>query len=268
MSAKREPKQLNGVRVCTQQLTSSMESASAEIALEPPDSGDFYESFAIPDGSGDIAILVGDVTGHGAHAASKANSIRDAAVAKLKTGASPLETVRAANAVSQTPDDRYATVFVARINGNTGDFRYANAGHEHPVVANTDRKDEQLETTGPPLGVVPAEMDLFEERTGHLDNESTLVVTTDGITEARKPNSPFPVFFGFDRFRSTIERIKKFSPGQIVQILISRVLSFTRSVLSDDIVLMAVRRHTTTKTYANERRTSSRKRGQRARITD
>jgi sigma-B regulation protein RsbU (phosphoserine phosphatase) len=230
------------VRITEQELGDKFLSASADIALEPPDSGDFHESFLMPDGSGDIALLVGDVTGHGAAASMKAQAIRKETIAHLKAGDSPLETIQAANSVDLAEDDRFSTLFVAKLSGKTNEISYANAGHEPPLVADEDGQIQQLAATGPPLGVTPPGMDSFEERKATLESGCTLVVTTDGVTEARRPSRGKPKFFGQVRLRTLVSHLSKLSPSRTVQEIIGRILTFTRSVLNDDIVVMAIKR--------------------------
>lgn len=231
------------VLVTQQHLTETLETASAEVALEPPDSGDFHESFAVPDGSGDVAVVLGDVTGHGASAANKAQTIRREAIAHLKAGDSALETVKAANAISQSDDNQFSTLFVAKINGRNGDLHYANAGHERPIVASEDGDTTELDTTGPPLGVLPPGQDDFAERHTKLPQGGTLVATTDGVAEARRPFSKELTFFGHARLMSVIHRVRHLSSVKIVTKIMQHVLRFTRSFIHDDIVVLALKRN-------------------------
>jgi energy-coupling factor transport system substrate-specific component len=241
------------VLVTQQQLTETLEVASAEVALEPPDSGDFHETFAVPDGSGDVAILVGDVTGHGAAAAVKANTIRREVVARLKKGDSALETVKAANAISQSDDDQFSTLFVAKINGRTGEMHYANAGHERPFVENEEGDTTELDTTGPPLGVLPPEFDNFTEQHVKLPPGGALLVTTDGVSEARRSSAKELTFFGHMRLTSLFHKVRYFSPVKIVSKIIRHVLRFSGSLVHDDIVVLALKR----KNHHNDRCSSA-----------
>jgi len=230
------------VRFTTQNLTQTIDAASADIALEPPHSGDFHESFVVPDGSGDVAILIGDVTGHGAEAAVKAEEIRKEAVAQLQGGGSPLETITAANEVSQTSDERYSTLFVAKINAETSEITYANAGHDPAVVCDESGSANVLESTGPPLGVVSSVGDFYEQKTADFTPGSTLVVTTDGVPEARRAKEKPPKFFGYEKLVKLVVAFRRYSPSYIVQAVVTSVLNFTRSLLHDDVIVMAIRR--------------------------
>ena len=238
-----EPTQVRrNIRVSSQKLTDSIESSVAEIALEPPDSGDFHEVFVVPDNSGDVAVLLGDVTGHGAPAAAKAQTIRSEVISHLKAGDTPLEAVQAANQVSQSSDDRFSTLFVAKISDRSGTVTYANAGHEPPHITEPNGSITELKTTGPPLGVVPPGIDAFEQEGTYIPPGGTLVVNTDGVTEARKPDESKPTFFGHERLKPILVRLRKSPPARTIMAVVHNVLRFTRSVLSDDIVVMAVRR--------------------------
>jgi serine phosphatase RsbU (regulator of sigma subunit) len=227
--------------VTHQDLSESFEIATAQLPLEPPESGDFHESFAIRDGSGDVGVLLGDVTGHGAPAAVKADIIRRTAIAQLQSGASALETVEAANKASQGDDDRFATFFVGRITGK-GTLNYANAGHEPPIVVQPNGDTQVLPSTGPPLGVVAPDWHVYTDKKADLNVGDTLVMTTDGVAEARKPDEGKPVFFGHDMLVALLKQIAHLSPVKIVATILSQVLAFSRSVLHDDFVIMALRR--------------------------
>jgi phosphoserine phosphatase RsbU/P len=234
---------IGGARIIHQDLTETIEAATGVLPLEPPESGDFHEALQVPDGSGDVVILLGDVTGHGAPAAEKADKIRRAAISSVKSGCSPLEIVENANTASEEDDDdRFSTLFVAKIDGTNGEVSYANAGHEPPIIARSDGHSDSLLTTGPPLGVVPSKSNAFAQEHAQLSPGGTLLVTTDGVLEAREHGIQKPNFFGYERLVSLLRNLCHLPPARIVSSIIASVLSFSRSVLHDDLVVMAIRR--------------------------
>jgi Stage II sporulation protein E (SpoIIE) len=118
----------------------------------PAAGGDFYDAFELPQGR--VAVLIGDVSGHGPQALESTNSVRSQLHGLLEAGISP----RAAIAMvgERAPVQlagRFTTVVVAVHDPAAGTLTYAAAGHPPPIIVGPGA--EELLSTGasPPIGV-------------------------------------------------------------------------------------------------------------------
>jgi serine phosphatase RsbU (regulator of sigma subunit) len=144
---------------------------------------DYYD-FTTDDGR--LLLALGDVAGKGLAAALLMASLR-AAVRALWRETDPLSRVVARvneNLRQTVPPNRYATLFLARVDTATGEVEWVNAGHAAPLVARSDRSHEVLEATGTILGVF-ADASWKEGRTT-LAPGDVLVLLSDGVMEAAR----------------------------------------------------------------------------------
>jgi sigma-B regulation protein RsbU (phosphoserine phosphatase) len=82
------------------------------------------------------------------------------------------------------PPNRFATLFLARVDTGSGDVVWVNAGHAAPLVARSDGTHEALQATGTILGVFPEAT--WEEGRTKLDPGDVLVLLSDGVVEAAR----------------------------------------------------------------------------------
>ena len=155
--------------------------------------GDFYDCFVREDGQ--ICVIMGDVSGKGVSAALFMSIAKTVIRDLLKTGMEPAEALNQANGelCSMNPEGLFATVFAGVLEPASGVLRYANAGHNFPVVIR--EKAEYLE---PDPGIA---LGLFEDA-GIAQDSLTLqpgekvLLYTDGVTEAVSREKEF---FGEER---------------------------------------------------------------------
>jgi serine phosphatase RsbU (regulator of sigma subunit)/pSer/pThr/pTyr-binding forkhead associated (FHA) protein len=158
-------------------------------------SGDFYE--VIPRGEGTEAVLiVTDVSGKGIAASLLTASLEALLVGPIESGLPPEAICRQVSRrlFERTPAAKYATAFLAVLAPATGRLRYTNAGHNPALLVRADGEVERLGPTGTPLGLLPESA--FSGLDRALDAGDTLVIYTDGITEAVNPHEEE---FGLDR---------------------------------------------------------------------
>jgi serine phosphatase RsbU (regulator of sigma subunit) len=149
-------------------------------------SGDFYKIEHIDDGS--CAILVADVSGKGIAASLLTASLEALAAGPIHDGVPPEEIFSRVSHLlyERTPPEKYATGFLASIDPSTGRFTFCNAGHNPGIVLRADGEVELLESTGMPLGILPT--GTYEAGEVTLDGGDTVVLYTDGLTEAENPD--------------------------------------------------------------------------------
>jgi PAS domain S-box-containing protein len=114
--------------------------------------GDWFD--AIPLGGGRVALVVGDVVGHGLEASAAMGQIR-AVLAELLAAEPDLARVleRADAYAARTPALRAATLTLAVFDPADGTLRYTTCGHPPPLVIGTDGMVRFLAGTGTgPLG--------------------------------------------------------------------------------------------------------------------
>jgi serine phosphatase RsbU (regulator of sigma subunit) len=144
---------------------------------------DYYD-FSPDDGG--LLLALGDVAGKGLAAALLMATLR-AAVRALWREGDPLPWVVSRvneNLLETVPPNRFATLFLARVDTTTGDVLWVNAGHAGPLVARADGPHEVLEATGTILGVF--EDASWEEGRTTLGPGDVLVLLSDGVMEAAR----------------------------------------------------------------------------------
>ncbi|MDI6024973.1 SpoIIE family protein phosphatase [Corticibacterium sp. UT-5YL-CI-8] len=146
--------------------------------------GDFYDFFAIDDRH--LGIVIADVSGKGVPAAFFMAISRTVLQSTARESHSAGTCLAAANTVicSQNPMDLFVTTFYGILDTETGDFTYANGGHNPPLmIRRVDGSVADLPRTGGmALGVMPGLS--YSEKKVHLNAGDTLFLYTDGISEA------------------------------------------------------------------------------------
>jgi phosphoserine phosphatase RsbU/P len=142
--------------------------------------GDLYDYAAVD--SGEAALLVADVCGHGVSAAMLTGVVKSAFHAARSEKFDPSAVVhRVWHALTPFSAQRFVTLFAALVEPAGGQLRYVNAGHPSVLVWNGARNSSWLESTGPLISpVLPAS---WEARTISVDAGDQLLLYTDGVSE-------------------------------------------------------------------------------------
>ena len=145
--------------------------------------GDFYDFFTLADGR--LSVVMADVSGKGVPAAffmAIALTVMRATAARHSTPGPCLQEVNDA-ICTQNPHDLFVTLFYGILDPKTGEFTYANAGHNPPfVVRNAGNVMALPMTGGMAVGVLPGLP--YDEDAVTLEPGDTMFLYTDGITEA------------------------------------------------------------------------------------
>jgi PAS domain S-box-containing protein len=145
--------------------------------------GDFYDAADLDDGS--VAVVIGDVSGHGPQAAALGANLRAAWHMLVRAGSSPeatLELLDGMVTAERTSDEFFATVAAGWIGADRRSVRLVSAGHPWPLLLDPV---EQVSSgvTGPPLGASAGGgwpvLDLV------LEPRRALLFYTDGLIEER-----------------------------------------------------------------------------------
>ena len=179
-------------------------------------------------------FIIGDVSGKGMPAAMFMSATVNLFRAAGRHSHSPKQLMEEMNAVlsENNPSLTFVTALIGRIDLTTGEMRYCNAGHCAPLKV----KGEWLEMEpNIPLGY-DGNFAYVEQKTRIASGE-TLVLYTDGITEARNEQREF---FGQQRLAEVVNN------GERLSVSGERVLQAVRQFMgraeqTDDITLMTIR---------------------------
>lgn len=143
--------------------------------------GDWYD--VIPLSADRVAIVIGDVMGHGLAEAATMGRLRTAVSTLADLDMPPDELFdRLNDLVSELGDDFYATCLYAVFDPVSGTLCYTVAGHPQPVVVHPDGTvHSPAVAADPPLGAAHPP---FETHQLQLPGESLLVLCTDGLIES------------------------------------------------------------------------------------
>jgi serine phosphatase RsbU (regulator of sigma subunit) len=198
--------------------------------------GDFFNYFELP--GGQIAVLVGDVSGKGISAALLMANIQATLRARLPL-ASDL-TVLASTIDREidesTPPGVYATLFLGILDPAKKTLRYVNAGHNPQFLIRGDAI-EALPAGGLPVGLYPGQ-DYVERRVQLADND-LLFFYTDGTVEVENEQGEM---FGAEQ----LERLLRPQREESVDTLLARIEDSVRRFRGraepfDDVTIMALR---------------------------
>ena len=144
--------------------------------------GDWYESIALPGGR--VALVVGDVAGHGVRAAVTIGRLRTAIHTLAMLELPPADSLLQLDELMHTLGERephFATCAYAVYDAVSGECEVAVAGHLPPLLVHPDGSNELLDVPpSPPLGIGDGEV---ESRQFKVEDGSLFVLYTDGLVE-------------------------------------------------------------------------------------
>jgi sigma-B regulation protein RsbU (phosphoserine phosphatase) len=201
--------------------------------------GDYYDCLLELPG-GRIAVVIGDVAGHGLQAALVMAQARAYLRAFVKTTDSVARVLELLNE-SLVPDlsgGRFITIFATVIDPATGEAEWCNGGHNPPLLRRANGTIEELKATDPLVGVLAG----HEYRKGEpftMQPEDALLMYTDGITEARGESDEL---FEMERLRGALLQAKG-DAVDVMHAIRARVHEFTGDrKIDDDVTMMVVKR--------------------------
>jgi phosphoserine phosphatase RsbU/P len=196
--------------------------------------GDYFDF--IPLSEDTLALVVGDVAGHGLGPALLMVETRAYLRAMLSSGTPPAEALGNLNVLllDDTPQESFVTLFLAVLDARQRGFFYVGAGHEARLIR-ASGVTENLESTGLVLGIIP---DAPLRRVGpkHLESGDVLLIATDGIVEALSPQKEL---FGWDRTLNVVRQNQRKPAREIIDALHAAVRQFSSGQRqSDDMTVL------------------------------
>lgn len=209
----------------------------AEVAA-----GDFYNFSKTKDQQ--LAIVVGDVTGHGIGPALITATAQGSLSSYMRFVSDPGEVVTLLNQdiCEKVDDGRFITLFLATL-ADSGALVSVNAGHAPPLLwRKSSGEIESITGGGPALGMIGDEKYVSLEPRA-MDSGDVFVVYTDGLVEARHPDNKDKLF-GEDGLRAALADAagRDLDAEGIVRHLVESALSLAGGEREDDITVVVARR--------------------------
>jgi sigma-B regulation protein RsbU (phosphoserine phosphatase) len=202
-------------------------------------SGDFYDLIEGEDGQ--LGLVIADVSGKGMPASLFMVITRSVLRASMEQSGLPAEGLARVNRLitQEAQASVFVTLFYGRLNAETGDLTYVNAGHNPPLLCRAATGEiVPLTRTGMALGVLDDTP--YQQESVRLQPGDTLLLYTDGLTEAFNGRGEE---FGMERLRHVVREHWGCSAGDLVTTLEEAVDGFTRGEpASDDMTLLALKR--------------------------
>jgi PAS domain S-box-containing protein len=193
--------------------------------------GDWYDALERPDGR--VALVVGDVVGHGLRAAAVMGQLRNAFRAYGLAENSPAEVMAKVNRLVMSGEEEVmATALYLVLERETGEVSFASAGHPPPLVLGGDGAHFLEGGRAVPIGAV--DPGVFREATAVLPADASLLLYTDGLVERRDE----PLDQRLDTLAEAADRAEGGLEG-LCDAVLAGVIG--QSMPGDDVALLAVR---------------------------
>ena len=213
--------------------------ASAHAVMTPARDvgGDFYDVFHLPGNR--LGVVMADVSGKGVPAALFMMVSRTLVKGHAASALSPGETLTQINGLLGEDNEQamFVTLLFGIVDGATGAFTYANAGHCPPILVRPGDDPTELPTTrGIALGVA-RNVPFIETRT-QLRPGDRLFLYTDGISEAENQQQEL---FEEHRLRGLLAGVADQTPEEINSAVLEGVRAFSEGAAqSDDITCLTL----------------------------
>jgi sigma-B regulation protein RsbU (phosphoserine phosphatase) len=198
--------------------------------------GDYFDYLPQPDGR--LGVAIADVSGKGVPAALIMATFR-AALRAQRVGNMTLDAIagRLNRILLDSMDSsRFVTAFYGLLEPRTGEFGFANCGHNPPLLLRAAGTRELLVSGGPALGMWHGAT--FEPGEAFVLPGDTLVLYTDGVVEVMNPSGEM---FGVERLEDVIRR--QGAARDLVDAVVDATRAFAgRRGYEDDFTLVIIRR--------------------------
>jgi serine phosphatase RsbU (regulator of sigma subunit) len=197
--------------------------------------GDIYDFVELDEGR--LAVVLGDVTGHGIEAAA------DMAMAKFvfrslaREHSSPGDFLHAANAivVDEIAPGKFITMVYLLVDRRNRVVAGAGAGHPPPRLVSADGTVRSLDVRGLVLGIEAGQT--YEEATASFEPGTSVVLYTDGVLEARRGGE----LYGFERLDAIVSAGRDLSARDLAETVLADCRDFAHNELADDCAVVVIK---------------------------
>ncbi|MFF7409093.1 SpoIIE family protein phosphatase [Streptomyces lydicus] len=196
--------------------------------------GDWYDVVDLPPDR--YAVAVGDVVGHGLHAAAVMGMLRSALSAVIRAIPSPAQALEVLGLYARSVDGAMAATAVkVLIDTRSTLVIYSNAGHPPPILLHSDGTCELLDkATDPPLGAREHHVPRPQAGLAYTPGD-ILVLYTDGLIERRGED----IDAGLERLTTALAQDQTLPPELLADALLARLDAAGGA--PDDIALVVIR---------------------------
>jgi sigma-B regulation protein RsbU (phosphoserine phosphatase) len=198
--------------------------------------GDYFDVFPLDENR--TAFLIADVSGKGLGAALLTTMLQGV-LSGMTLGTDPARLFNHLNRFlcDHAEVGRYATMFFGILD-DQGALEYINAGHPSPILIRRGGSAEYAFTEGSfPVGLVPEAQ--YSTACVRLEAGDTLVLFSDGVTEAMDPKEEF---FGMPRLVQLLTGHNETPLDDLQKLVLEAVENFARGTSqADDLTLLLVR---------------------------
>lgn len=200
--------------------------------------GDFYDLFAMQDGS--WAVAVGDVCGKGPTAAAMTGVARHTMRAGAMMDASPSRVLALVNEaiLRDSPEERFCTILLARLTrqeDRTISVLLSSGGHPPALVLRAAGSVEEIDEPGTLLGLFDDPH--LPEAALELAPGDSMILYTDGVTDEQLDGEEF----GETRLHDLVRECRGWNPTEIAQRIVAEVETFSPGPPRDDIAVVVLR---------------------------
>jgi len=200
--------------------------------------GDYYDFIKINDDK--VAICLGDISGKGMPAAMLMSNLQATLRGQALFTSSAGECVYRANKLlyGSTDKQKFATLFYSILDSKNDTFQFSNAGHDPPILTNSKGKILRLTKGGTVLGFM--EEFQFEEDSISLKSGDTVVIYSDGVTEAMNENEEE---FGENKLMSIVKNGTQENAVSTISNIFNSVKEHVKNnPQSDDITAVVIKK--------------------------
>jgi serine phosphatase RsbU (regulator of sigma subunit) len=198
--------------------------------------GDVYDYLTLDDGR--LAVVLGDVTGHGIDAAA------DMAMAKFvfrslaREHPEPSDFLAAANevVVDEVGLSKFITMLYLTVDPEQGELACTSAGHPAPRIVGADGKVQKLPAQGIALGIDSGQE--YEEVHARLEPGASVVLYTDGLVEVRLDGE----LYGERRLDAVLAANATLPAAELAEAIVESCRAFGGGDLDDDCAVVVIKK--------------------------
>jgi sigma-B regulation protein RsbU (phosphoserine phosphatase) len=200
--------------------------------------GDYFDLIRLGDGR--LFFCLGDISGKGMPAALLMSNMLATLRGQNLDITTPGSILNHSNEhmFRNTDPERFSTLFLGILDPGSAVLTYSNAGHNLPFIIRRSGATERLETGNIVLGAI--DKVIYTEDSASLDPGDTLLVFSDGISEAINPDEEE---FGEDPLPGLVLANMDASAMSLIDTIISKVVSHAgKAPQRDDMTMVVIRR--------------------------
>lgn len=203
--------------------------------------GDYFDFIWLSDH--EVAIIVGDVSGHGLGSALMMIAARATLMGFIDLKLDMSQILERINKQLERDgnNEKFMTLLFGALNLQDHQFQYSSAGHDPPIFYQKHYNIiQELESTGLPLGIF-SEAEYPKSPLYSISEGDILLFATDGLWESMNKNRED---FGKDRLIDLIQKYSDFSAKELVEQILEELRLFSgNEIQHDDITLIVLKRH-------------------------